>query len=94
MVLIKCKRLLLLFPVEYSATLSTGGVHSENNSFEIWFELVRESCNNLTMKLENVTDVNGTEDVAWEFSSALFLCMNILTTIGNHNLVIYSNNYS
>ncbi|EFX88167.1 hypothetical protein DAPPUDRAFT_311768 [Daphnia pulex] len=81
----------LMNSVEYSVILSRGGVNSENSSFEMWFEVVRESCNNLTVKLENVTDVNGNEDVAWEFSSALFLCMTILTTIGYGNFSPKSN---
>ncbi|XP_046636397.1 potassium channel subfamily K member 2-like [Daphnia pulicaria] len=75
----------LMNSVEYSASVSRGGANYENDHFEIWFGVVRESCNNLTVKLENVTDVNDTGDVAWEFSSALFLCMNILTTIGYGN---------
>lgn len=73
-----------LISVEYSVTLTAGDVNAENNCFEKWFEVVRESCNNLTLKLENATDINGTgDDPHWEFSSALFLCMTILTTIGN-----------
>ncbi|XP_046449382.1 open rectifier potassium channel protein 1-like [Daphnia pulex] len=72
----------LMNSVEYSVTLSAGDVKAENNCFEKWFEVVRESCNNLTLKLENATDINGTGDPPWEFSSALFLCMTILTTIG------------
>jgi hypothetical protein len=54
-----------------------------NHSDEAWFKLLNDSCHNLT-NLEKDGN-NPSQDVAWEFSSALFLCMTILTTIGNHN---------
>jgi hypothetical protein len=73
-----------LLSVEHYASIGDAGeVNLEhNNSFEIWFEAINESCNNLTLNL-NKTDGSG--DLVWEFSSALFLCMTILTTIGNQH---------
>nr|CAH0110147.1 unnamed protein product [Daphnia galeata] len=70
----------LLSSIEHYASIGDAGeVNLEhNNSFEIWFEAINESCNNLTLNL-NKTDGSG--DLVWEFSSALFLCMTILTTI-------------
>lgn len=54
-----------------------------NHSDEAWFKLLNDSCHNLTNLEKDGNNLN--QDVAWEFSSALFLCMTILTTIGNHN---------
>jgi hypothetical protein len=72
-----------LLSVKHDATIGTGDVHIKfTSSSEIWFKVIQESCNSLT---ENLEKANETEDVAWEFSSALFLCMTILTTIGNRN---------
>lgn len=46
----------------------------------VWLAAVQESCNNLTFL--NKTDEYANGDNPWEFSSALFLCMTILTTVG------------
>ena len=48
----------------------------------VWNKVVRDSCNDLTNS--GKSEENGSQNVAWEFSSALFLCMTILTTIGNN----------
>ncbi|XP_045025614.1 potassium channel subfamily K member 2 isoform X2 [Daphnia magna] len=49
----------------------------------VWLAAVQESCNNLTFL--NKTDEYANGDNPWEFSSALFLCMTILTTVGYGN---------
>lgn len=48
---------------------------------EIWLEVVKESCHNM-MNTVNISSVDDELDPSWEYSSALFLCMTILTTIG------------
>ncbi|EFX74420.1 hypothetical protein DAPPUDRAFT_324399 [Daphnia pulex] len=54
--------------------------HAQHNNSAAWFKVLTDSCNNLT-NLEK-DENNPSQDVAWEFSTALFLCMTILTTIG------------
>ncbi|XP_057369888.1 potassium channel subfamily K member 2-like [Daphnia carinata] len=49
----------------------------------VWLAAVQESCNTLTFL--NKTDECANGDNPWEFSSALFLCMTILTTVGYGN---------
>ncbi|KAI9564914.1 hypothetical protein GHT06_008655 [Daphnia sinensis] len=49
----------------------------------VWLAAMQESCNNLTFL--NKTDEYANGDNPWEFSSALFLCMTILTTVGYGN---------
>nr|CAH0110307.1 unnamed protein product [Daphnia galeata] len=52
----------------------------EPNDSTVRKKVTRDSCNDLTNS--GKSEENGNHDVAWEFSSALFLCMTILTTIG------------
>lgn len=63
-----------------------------NNGFNKFFEhvhfsallaAVADSCGNLTAALNSTDDGDG--DVVWEYSSALFLCVTMLTTIGMSN---------
>ena len=56
----------------------------EHAHFSGLLEAVADSCNNLTVAF-NSTDDSGEGVVVWEYSSALFLCVTMLTTIGKHN---------
>ena len=56
----------------------------ENANFSLLLAGIRESCNNFTVAYHSTN--NSDRIVLWEYSSALFLCMTILTTIGKHNL--------
>ena len=57
---------------------------SNDSKFGIWLSTLNESCYNLTT---SSTD-SKPDDPDWDYSSALFLVMSMLTTIG---ITIYLN---
>lgn len=58
---------------------------------QFWISVINESCGNLTQIYEQEAALSSHVS-HWEFSSALFLCMTILTTIGKHFLLITLSN--
>ena len=55
---------------------------SKHSNVPMLLAVVTDSCSNLTNSF-NSTE-NGYGDVVWEYSSALFLCVTMVTTIGKH----------
>lgn len=67
-------------------------MEKEIDQLENWSMILKESCDDLTFGNTNTS--SDAIDPSWEYSSALFLCMSLLTTIGNYCVCQYLINHS
>ncbi len=73
-------KLIMVYMSSVETYLNNGANQVMENE-GIWLAVVKESCKNLTREDKNPLE-SGVVNNVWEYSSALFLCMTILTTIG------------